>query len=79
MLRELVLMSEARQSHAWDHTTAVIAMMLNVRRQKKSDRFWKGSDFHPFAGRSAKPRGIPLTKKTIGVLKALVQPGRRED
>ena len=68
-LRELVWMADARQTDAWNHTAAVLAMLANTHRNPKKARPFKPSDFHP-GTRSARPQE-PLPKVDISILKSV--------
>ena len=69
--RELFWMAEARAREAWNHTSAVLAMIANANRDPKKSRPLKPGDFHPYAGKR-KP-GIPVTAANIQVLKRLAE------
>lgn len=63
-------MTEARLSSAWDHTAAVLAMLANTHRDPKKQQRVKAEQFHPFKRKKQSgPRGIPITRKNIGLLK----------
>ena len=68
-LRELVWMADAKQTDAWNHTAAVLAMLANTHRNPKKARPFKPSDFHP-GTRSARPQE-PLPKVDISILKTV--------
>lgn len=56
-------MAEARRKDAWDHTSALLAMLANCNRDpKKRPRPYRPADFHPLTER-AKPVGLPLDDK----------------
>jgi hypothetical protein len=57
-------MAEARSCQAWNHTSALLAMLANVHRDGKKTRALKPADFHPHR-REKRVAG----KVGIGVLK----------
>ena len=67
-------MAERVQREAWEHTSAMLAMTANVNRDPKKSRAFSPRDFNPFYARGR--GGIPLTRKTIRMLKDWV-PKRR--
>ena len=67
-------MADARAREAWNHTSAVLAMIANANRDPKKSRPLKPGDFHPYAGK--RRRGIPITAANIQVLKRLASAGR---
>ena len=73
-LRQLVVMAEAKSRQAWNHTSAILAMLANVHRDAKKTRAYRPADFHPHR-RTEKPT---ITKVGINVLKQVFvdrQPG----
>jgi len=67
-LRELVWLAEARGSHEWEQTAAVLAMLANTHRDpKKRPTPYKPNDFNPFAVERAEKPKVML--KDIRVLK----------
>lgn len=61
-------MADGRRREAWQRTSSVLAMLVNVNRGKRS-RAAKPSDFVPYgARRRAK---APVKKVGIGIFKAL--------
>ncbi len=58
-------MAEARSRQAWNHTSALLAMLANVHRDVKKTRAFSPSDFHPH--RRGEKRVVG--KVGIGVLK----------
>jgi hypothetical protein len=58
-------MAEARSRQAWNHTSALLAMLANVHRDVKRTRAFKPADFHPH--RRGEKQIVP--KVGIGVLK----------
>lgn len=64
-LRQLVVMNEARSRQAWNHTSAILAMLANVHRDAKKTRAYRPAEFHPH-----RPQETPtITKVGINVLK----------
>jgi hypothetical protein len=73
-LRQLIVMAEAKSRQAWNHTSAILAMLANVHRDAKKTRAYRPADFHPHR-RMEKPT---ITKVGISVLKQVFvdrQPG----
>lgn len=58
-------MAEAKSRQAWNHTSAVLAMLANIHRDAKKTRAYRPADFHPHR-RTEKPT---ITKVGINVLK----------
>jgi hypothetical protein len=58
-------MAEARSRQAWNHTSAILAMLANVHRDAKKTRAYRPADFHPHR-RHEQPT---ITKVGINVLK----------
>lgn len=58
-------MAEAKSRQAWNHTSAVLAMLANVHRDAKKTRAFRPADFHPH--RRNDKASIP--KADISVLK----------
>lgn len=40
-------MAEAKSHQAWNHTSALLAMLANIHRDAKKTRAFKPEDFHP--------------------------------
>ena len=66
-LRELVWMAEARCREAWNHTSAVLALLANIHRDPKKGKAFKPSDFNPYEVKRG--QGVPLRAGNIGLLK----------
>jgi len=60
-------MAEARGREAWNHTSAVMALLANIHRDPKKHRAFRPSDFNPYE--TKRKRGIPIKAKDIGLLK----------
>ena len=73
-LRELVHMNEGKQYDNWNHTAAVMCLLANINREKKSKTF-SLPDFHPFMKRRM---GTVIDSKTIHMLKVFVPEKNRE-
>lgn len=73
-------MAEARCREAWNHTSAVMALLANIHRDPKKHRAFRPSDFNPYE--TKRKTGIPIKAKDIGLLKKVfvgperVQPAR---
>jgi hypothetical protein len=64
-LRELLAMAEAKSRDNWNHTSAVLALIINVNRDPKKQRAVKPKELNPH---EQKPRTI-LRGKGLRVLK----------
>ncbi len=60
-------MADGRSREAWNHTSALLAMLANLHRDRKK-RPLQPADFHPYA--RAKSKGA-LPKAPITLLKTL--------
>jgi hypothetical protein len=58
-------MADARGRDAWQHTTSVLALMINQNRAKKSDPICKPDEINPYI---KKPKVI-LRGKDLRILK----------
>jgi hypothetical protein len=58
-------MAEARGRDAWQHTTAMLALQINLNRSKKSDPVCKPDEINPYI---KKPK-IVLRGKNLRILK----------
>lgn len=74
-LRQLVVMAEAKSRQAWNHTSAILAMLANVHRDAKKQRALRPADFHPHR-RNERPT---ITKVGINVLKQVFVERRTGD
>jgi hypothetical protein len=64
-LRELLAMAEAKSRDNWNHTSAILALIINVNRDPKKQRAVKPKELNPH---ERKPRTI-LRGKGLRVLK----------
>lgn len=71
-------MAEARQRAAWNQTSALLAMIVNVNRDPKRSRAAKPSDFNPFAERTPPPKRPP-PKADISILKSIFVKGKSHE
>ena len=60
-------MAEARLDDAWNHTSAILALLANIHRDSKKHRAYRPEDFHPYRRRSSV--GVRITRENIGLLK----------
>jgi len=60
-------MAEARGREAWNHTSAVMALLANIHRDPKKHRAFRPSDFNPYE--TKRKTGMPIDAGNIGVLK----------
>ena len=60
-------MAEARGREAWNHMSAVMALLANIHRDPKKHRAFRPSDFNPYE--TKRGSGIPIKAKDIGLLK----------
>ena len=58
-------MSEARGRDTWQHTTSLLALMINLNRTKKTDPLCKPNEINPYI---KKPK-IVLRGKDLRILK----------
>lgn len=65
-------MAEARQSAAWDHTAAILAMVANVNRDPRKSRPLRPADFHPY-GKGKGKQSIAVRAANIELLKPLAR------
>ena len=65
-------MSEGRCRERWHHTSAVLAMLVNVNSDPKKGSPAKPSDFNPYVERPAKK---PARKVGVSFLKAVLIDG----
>ena len=72
-------MAEGRSRETWEHTSAVLAMIVNVNRLKKTSRKFTPLDFDPYAAEKKRDAGDSLTVGTVGldVLKKVFVDGRK--
>ena len=66
-------MAEGRSRQVWDHTSAVLAMIANVNRVKKTSRKFSPLDFDPYGAekkREAKQHPV-VGNVGIGILKTV--------
>ena len=62
-------MSEARLRKQWDHTSTILALIYNMNRDPRRSQARAPADFHPYVQRA--PRGIPITPKTLHMMRGL--------
>jgi hypothetical protein len=67
-------MADGRIEQEWNHTAAMLAMLVNVNRDPKKGRAMKPTDFHPGALKAAS-RAQPL-KADLKLLKTVFVDGR---
>jgi hypothetical protein len=67
-------MCQARSDEQWNHTAALLAMLVNINRDPRKGRAMKPADFHPGMLRTAARAGAP--KADIRLLKAVFVDGR---
>jgi len=58
-------MAEARQRDNWNHTAAVMALLVNINRDPKKSRPAKPADFHPMVRRRKAGMDWDLLRKTF--------------
>jgi len=70
-LRELLIMAEAKQRAAWNHTAQLAAIWANIHRGPKTPAF-DLYDFHPYMEKPNRHGrgGIPIDAANINLLKA---------
>ena len=62
-----VWMAEARQTEAWNHTSAILAWIGNNNAYRKKSKTFHPRDFHPYAKPTSKKP--PPIKADITILK----------
>jgi hypothetical protein len=67
------MMSEGRSREAWEHTSAVLAMIANVNRMKKTSRKFSPLDFDPYRAEKVRDaqRQPVVGAVGIGILKTV--------
>ncbi len=72
-------MAEGRSRETWGHTSAVLAMIANVNRVKKTSRKFSPLDFDPYRAekkREAKRQPV-IETDGIGILKTVFIDGQK--
>lgn len=64
-------MAEGKSKDAWQHTSAILALIANVNRDPKKTKLFKPSDFNPTLNQSSRPDGIVVDKENIALLKKM--------
>lgn len=64
-------MAEGKSKDAWQHTSAILALIANVNRGPKKTKLFKPSDFNPTLNQSSRPDGIVVDKENIALLKKM--------
>jgi hypothetical protein len=67
-------MADGRIEQEWNHTAALLAMLVNLNRDPKKGRAMRPADFHPAALKAAS-RAEPL-KVDLKLLKTVFVDGR---
>ena len=62
-------MAEARASEAWNHTSAILAMIANANRDPKKSKVFRPGDFNPYATEHKMKAGIAITRDNVGLLR----------
>lgn len=62
-------MADARVDQQWNHTAALLAMLVNVNRDPKKGRAMKPGDFHP--GSLKRSQNAPVLKGDLQMLKSV--------
>jgi hypothetical protein len=60
-------MSEGRSREAWEHTSSILAMMVNMSPGKKSSRKFVPLDFDPYAAAKKRDAGDSAGAGKVGV------------
>ncbi len=66
-LAQLLVMAEGKSREAWDHTSAVLAMIANVNRMKKTSRKFSPLDFDPYRAEKKRDARKQPVVNTVGV------------
>lgn len=64
-------MAEGKSKDAWQHTSAILALIANVNRDPKKTKLFKPSDFNPTLNQPSRPDGIVVDKENIALLKKM--------
>jgi hypothetical protein len=72
-------MSEGKSREAWEHTSAMLAMIVNMSPGKKSSRKFTPLDFDPYAAAKKRDAGDSASVGKVGVdvLKDMFVDGRK--
>ena len=72
-------MAEGRSREAWEHTSAILAMMANVNRSKSTSRKFSPLDFDPYRREKKRDaqRQTNVGNVGVGILKAVFIDGRK--
>ncbi len=60
-------MAEGRSRETWEHTSAILAMLANVNRLKKTSRKFTPLDFDPYAREKKRDAQTSPVVGTVGV------------
>ncbi len=64
-------MADGAQEQAWNHTSAIVAMIAEVNRDsKRRSRPFTATEFHPYHGKKFS-RGIRLKTGNLHILKSV--------
>ena len=64
-------MAEGKSKDAWQHTSAILALVANVNRDPKKTKSFKPSDFNPTLGNTSRPDAVVVDKENVSLLKAM--------
>ncbi|NLW83533.1 MAG: hypothetical protein GXY41_03865 [Phycisphaerae bacterium] len=70
-------MAEGKSKDAWQHTSALLALIANVNRDPKRTKPFKPSDFNPMQNNTSRPDAVVVDKENVSLLKALFTGDRR--
>ena len=62
-------MAEGRAKEAWQHTSALMALLANIHRNPKKGRAFEPDDFNPYSEKTSRPDVIVVTKENVSLLK----------
>ncbi len=70
-------MAEAECRERWNHTSAAMALLANIHRDRKKGRAFRPSDFNPYERGRRCREGIRLARGNMGLLKQAFVSERR--
>ena len=62
-------MAEGRSKDAWQHTSAILALIANVNRDPKKTKAYKPSEFNPMLTNTDKADAVVITNDNVSILR----------
>lgn len=69
--------AEQQDRMAWNHTSHLLAVLINAHRDPKKGRPVTPEQLNPYAGDQRRGKGIPLNRDNIRMLKKAFVDGRK--